>query len=163
MSKWTVQEQESSVKAAVFSSAFISLICLVYFLDEISLLWFKSELANDLLGFGYFIAVFYFFRSLYREPQLLNYGWRLRELHGDYPDEYLRSRFQRATALAFQLMIATSFLCIVLTDLVVKFGWQTFLSFKLFSIVTALVGSLSFYLALRTVLSEQDDTDQDTN
>ncbi|WP_040554146.1 hypothetical protein [Rheinheimera sp. A13L] len=163
MSKWSVQDQENSVKAAVFSSAFISLISFVYFLDEISLLWFKSEAANDLLTFGYLIAVFYFFRTLSCQPGLLNYGWRLRELHGDYADEYLRSRYQRATALAFQLMIITSFLCIVLTDLLVKFGWADFLSFKLFSILTVLVGSLSFYLKLRTVFNEQDDIEQETN
>lgn len=163
MSKWTVQEQENSVKAAVFSSALISLISFIYLLDEISLLWFKSEAANDLITFGYLIAVYYFFRTLSREPALLNYGWRLRELHGDYVDEYLRSRYQRATALAFQLMTLMSFLCIVFTDLVAKFGWEEFLSFKLFSILTLLAGSLSFYLKLRTVFHEQDDVDQEDN
>ncbi|MBU1620383.1 MAG: hypothetical protein KJ556_09020 [Gammaproteobacteria bacterium] len=163
MSKWSVQEQENSVKAAAFSSAFISWISILWFLDEITLLWFKSETANDLLLLGYLPCLYYIFRQMKNHPTVLNHGWRLAEWYGNYLDEYLRSRFQRATTMAFHMMLTVALLGVVLPDLLLKFGLDHFLSFKLFSIVTLFVGSLSFYLNIRTVFNEQDDTEQDAN
>jgi hypothetical protein len=163
MSKWSVQEQEDSVKAVVLNSAFISWISILWFLDEITLLWFKSEAANDLLLLGYLPCFYYYFRQIKNHPTGLNHGWRLSEWYGSYLDEYLRSRFQRAATMAFHVMLTAALLGIVLPDLLVKVGLEYFLSFKLFSILTLFVGSLSFYLNIRTVLDEQDDTEQDAN
>jgi hypothetical protein len=126
------------------------------------LFWFELKTVSDAFGFGVLFSVIYFLVKVTKQPKLLSYGWKIREICGDFQDEYLRSRFQRATTLAFHLMLTIAFAGYAATNLINKHGDPQWISFQLFPLLTIFIGTLSFYLSLRTVLDEQDETAQET-
>lgn len=125
--------------------------------------WFELKAASDVFGFGVLVSVVYFLVKVTKQPKLLSYGWKIREICGDFQDEYLRSRFQRATTLAYHLTIALAFAGYVTAQLISKKGNPDWLAFQPFLLLTIFIGSISFYLSLRTVLDEQDEAAQETN
>jgi hypothetical protein len=163
MATWTIEDQENCVKASLFGALFVALITGFQLLRDISLFWFQMSTLSDVFGFGIFLSLIYFLVKVRKTPKLLSYGWKIREICGDFQDEYLRSRFQRATTLAFHLMITIAFAGYAATHLINKHGDPQWISFQLFPLLTIFIGTLSFYLSLRTVLDEQDEPAQETN
>lgn len=161
MQTWTIEDQENVVKAALCGASFLTTLSGLLLLKEVSLYWFSLQFVGDLFGLAILIPLMLFLRSMWREPKLLSYGWRLRELCGDFKDEYLRSRFQRATTLAFQLMMMVAFFGFVLADLTIKFGEPAWITHKMVPLLTVCVGNLSFYLGLRNVLDVQEDATEE--
>jgi len=162
MTTWTIEEQENCVKAAITSAAFLSWLTGFHLLQDITLLWFQLSAVSEVIGATIILPLLYFIYKMWQQPKLLSYGWRLREICGDFPDEYLRSRFQRATTLAFQLTIITAFLGYVATQLVLAHGHPQWLSYQQVPLLTVFVGMLSFYLSLRNVLDDQDEPTEET-
>ena len=162
MSTWTIKEQENVMKSALFGASFLACLTGVLLLKEISLHWFNQPLVSDLFGMAILVPLFFFLRNMWREPKLLSYGWRLRELCGDFRDEYLRSSFQRATTLAFQLMMITAFLGFVATDIIIKYAESGWISHRMVPLLTVFVGNLGLYLGLHKVLDDQDDTAEES-
>ena len=163
MATWTIEDQENCVKAAIFGALFFALLTGFQLLKDISLFWFELKTVSDAFGFGVLFSVIYFLVKVTKQPKLLSYGWKIREICGDFQDEYLRSRFQRATTLAFHLTITIAFAGYAATNLINKHGDPQWISFQLFPLLTIFIGTLSFYLSLRTVLDEQDEPAQETN
>lgn len=163
MATWTIEDQENCVKASIFGALFFALLTGFQLLRDISLFWFELKAVSDAFGFGVLFSVIYFLVKVTKQPSLLSYGWKIREICGDFQDEYLRSRFQRATTLAFHLMILIAFLGYAATHLINKHGDPQWLTFQPFPLLTIFSGTLSFYLSLRTVLDEQDEAAQETN
>lgn len=157
MTAWTIEDQENCVKAAITSAAFLSWLTGFHLLKDITLLWFQLNTVSEVIGAAIILPLIYFMYKMWQQPKLLSYGWRLREMCGDFQDEYLRSRFQRATTLAFQLTILAAFLGYVASELVLAQGHPQWLSYKLVSLLTVFVGMLSFYLSLCNVLDDQDE------
>lgn len=157
MTTWTIEDQENCVKSAITSAAFLSWLTGFHLLKDITLLWFELTTVSEVIGAAIILPLIYFMYKMWQQPKLLSYGWRLREICGDFQDEYLRSRFQRATTLAFQLTILVAFLGYVASELVLAKGDPQWLSYKLVPLLTVFVGMLSFYLSLRNVLDEQDE------
>ena len=162
MARWTIEDQENCVKAAISGALFFALLTGFQLLRDISLFWFELKTVSDAFGFGVLFSVIYFLVKVTKQPKLLSYGWKIREICGDFQDEYLRSRFQRATTLAFHLMLTIAFAGYAATNLINKHGDPQWISFQLFPLLTIFIGTLSFYLSLRTVLDEQDETAQET-
>ncbi|KOO59649.1 hypothetical protein WH43_02490 [Rheinheimera sp. KL1] len=162
MARWTIEDQENCVKAAISGALFFALLTGFQLLRDISLFWFELKTVSDAFGFGVLFSVIYFLVKVTKQPGLLSYGWKIREICGDFQDEYLRSRFQRATTLAFHLMLTIAFAGYAATNLINKHGDPQWISFQLFPLLTIFIGTLSFYLSLRTVLDEQDETAQET-
>lgn len=160
MATWTIEDQENCVKAAIFGALFFALLTGFQLLKDISLFWFELKTVSDAFGFGVLFSVIYFLVKVRKQPKLLSYGWKIREICGDFQDEYLRSRFQRATTLAYHLTIVVAFSGYVITLLINKDGDPQWLAFQPFLLLTIFIGSISFYLSLRTVLDEQA---QETN
>ncbi len=163
MAVWTINDQENCVKAALFGALFVALITGFQLLKDISFFWFQMSTLSDVFGFGILCSVIYFLVKVRKLPKLLSYGWKIREICGDFQDEYLRSRFQRATTLAFNLMITIAFTGYAATNLINKHGDPQWIAFQPFLLLTIFIGTLSFYLSLRTVLEEQDEAAQETN
>ena len=163
MATWTIEDQENCVKAAIFGALFFALLTGFQLLRDISLFWFELKTVSDAFGFGVLFSLIYFLVKVTKQPSLLSYGWKIREICGDFQDEYLRSRFQRATTLAFHLTITIAFAGYAATNLINKHGDPQWLSFQPFPLLTIFIGTLSFYLSLRTVLDEQDEAAQETN
>lgn len=158
MSKWTIEDQENVVKASLTNALFLSVLVAVFLLEDLTLHWFGLVKISDAIGVSVIFPLIYFIRQFWKQPKILSYGWRLRELCGDFQDEYLRSHFQRATTLAFQLMMLAAAFGFVGSDLVIKYGDPSWISYKMVPLFTVLIGNLSFYLSLRHVLDEQDDS-----
>lgn len=163
MATWTIEDQENCVKAAIFGALFCALITGFQLLKNISLFWFELEAVSNAFSYGVLFSAIYFLVKVTKQPSLLSYGWKIREICGDFKDEYLRSRFQRATTLAYHLTIVVAFSGYVITHLINKNGDPQWLAFQPFLLLTIFVGSISFYLSLRTVLDEQDEAAQETN
>ncbi len=163
MAVWTVEDQENCVKASTFGALFLALLTGFQLLKDISLFWFEFKAVSDAFGYGVLLSLVYGLIKLTKEPKLLTYGWQTREASGAFQDEYLRSSFQRATTLAFHLMIFVALSGYAATHLVLKHGDPQWVSFQPFPLLTIFVGTLSFYLSLRTVLDEQDEAAQETN
>ena len=163
MATWTIQQQEDGIKAAISSAFFLTAYTGFSLLDDISTRWFGLPIMSSIMQFGLMIAVLYFLRQMYKQPSLLSYGWRIREMFGDYPDEYLRSRFQRATTIACQLMIMSGFAVYVLTMLIEKHGDPKWLSYKIVVLFPMFIGNLSFYLTLRTALDDATEQNEPSN
>ncbi|WP_233080993.1 hypothetical protein [Rheinheimera soli] len=163
MAVWTIEDQENCVKATLFGALFFVLLTGFQLLKDISLFWFQLTLVSDAFGYGVLFSVIYFLVKVTKQPSLLSYGWKIREICGDFQDEYLRSRFQRATTLAFHLTITIAFAGYAATNLINKHGDPQWISFQLFPLLTIFIGTLSFYLSLRSVLAEQDEPAQETN
>ncbi|MDF3125057.1 hypothetical protein [Rheinheimera sp. 1928-s] len=163
MAVWTIEDQENCVKASIFGALFFALLTGFQLLKDISLFWFQLTVVSDAFGYGVLFSVIYFLVKVTKQPSLLSYGWKIREICGDFQDEYLRSRFQRATTLAFHLTITIAFAGYAATNLINKHGDPQWISFQLFPLLTIFIGTLSFYLSLRTVLDEQDEPAQETN
>lgn len=157
MATWTIQQQEDGIKAAISSAFFLTAYTGFSLLDDISTRWFGLPIMSSIMQFGLMIAVLYFLRQMYKQPNLLSYGWRIREMFGDYPDEYLRSCFQRATTIACQLMIMSGFAVYVLTMLIEKHGDPKWLSYKIVILLPIFIGNLSFYLTLRTTFDDAEE------
>jgi MFS family permease len=157
MSKWTIEEQEKVVKASLVGALFVGWLTALFLLEELTLRWFGLVRISDAIGVSVIIPLIYYFRQLLKNPKVLSYGWRLRELCGEFQDEYLRSRFQQATTLAFQLMMFAAFFGYVGGEIVTKFGDPAWLSYKMVPLLVIVSGNLSFYLSLRNVLDVQDD------
>lgn len=162
MSTWNIEDQENCVKAAITTAAFLSWLTGFHLLKDITLLWFQLNTVSAVIGAAIILPLIYFMYKMWQQPKLLSYGWRLREMCGDFQDEYLRSRFQRATTLAFQLTILVAFLGYVATELVLAHGNPKLLSYQQVPLLTVLVGMLSFYLSLRNVLDDQDEPAEET-
>lgn len=162
MTTWSIEDQENCIKAAVTSAAFLSWFTGFHLLKDITLLWFQLSTVSAVIGAAIILPLIYFMYKMWQQPKLLSYGWRLREMCGDFQDEYLRSRFQRATTLAFQLTILVAFLGYVATELVLAHGNPQWLSYQQVPLLTVLVGMLSFYLSLRNVLDDQDEPAEET-
>jgi hypothetical protein len=158
MSKWTIEEQENVVKASLVGALFVGWITAIFLLEEITLRWFGFVRISDAIGVSVIVPLIYYFHHLRKNPKALSYGWRIRELCGEFQDEYLRNRFQQATTLAFQLMIFAAFFGYVGAEIVTRFGDPAWLSFKMAPLLVIVCGNLSFYLSLRNVLDDQDDT-----
>ena len=158
MSKWTIEDQENVIKASLVGALFVAWITAIFLLKELTLLWFGFVRISDAIGVSVIIPLIYYFRQLRKNPKVLSYGWRLRELCGEFQDEYLRSRFQQATTLAFQLMMFAAIVGYVGGGIVNKFGDPAWLSYKMVPLLVIVSGNLSFYLSLRDVLDDQDDT-----
>ena len=163
MATWTIEDQENCVKAAIFGALFFALLTGFQLLRDISLFWFELKAVSDAFSYGVLFSVIYFLVKVTKQPKLLSYGWKIREICGDFQDEYLRSRFQRATTLAYHLTLVVAFSGYVTTHLITKNGNPDWLGFQPFLLLTIFAGSISFYLSLRTVLDEQDETAQDSN
>lgn len=163
MATWTIEDQENCVKAAIFGALLFAQLTGFQLLRDISLFWFDLKAVSDAFGFGVLFSVIYFLVKVTKQPKLLSYGWKIREICGDFQDEYLRSRFQRATTLAFHLTITIAFAGYAATNLINKHGDPQWLAFQPFLLLTIFIGSISFYLSLRTVLAEQDEPAQETN
>lgn len=163
MALWTIEDQENCVKASLFGAIFVALITGFELLRDISLFWFELKTVSDAFGFGVLFSVIYFLVKVTKQPKLLSYGWKIREICGDFQDEYLRSRFQRATTLAYHLTIVVAFSGYVITHLINKDGDPQWLVFQPFLLLTIFIGSISFYLSLRTVLDVQEEPEQETN
>ncbi|MFC4653536.1 MULTISPECIES: hypothetical protein [Rheinheimera] len=157
MATWTIEDQENCVKASHVGALFIALMTGFTLLKDISLYWFEQPAVSDIFGFGVAFSLIYFLYQVAKQPKFLSYGWRIREICGDFQDEYLRSRFQRATTLAYTLTITVAFAGYVATHLIIKNGDPQWVAFQPFPLLTVFVGTLSFYLSLRTVLDEQDE------
>jgi hypothetical protein len=157
MSKWTIEEQENVVKASLVGALFLVGFAAVFLLEELTLRWFGLVKISDAIGVSVIIPLIYLIRQTWRNPKTLSYGWRLRELCGEFQDEYLRNRFQQATTLAFQLMIFAAFFGYVGAEIITRFGDPAWLSFKMAPLLVIFCGNLSFYLSLRNVLDDQDD------
>lgn len=156
MSKWTIQAQENIVKAAILSSGFLAALSGLYLAQDILLHWFGLVRVSAAVELLVVIPLFYVLKQIHQQPVILSYGWRLQELYGDHLEEYLRSRYQRATALGFQLMILTGFFGYVLAHLILAHGDPAWISHKMVPFLTLFVGNLSFYLSLRHVLDDND-------
>ena len=156
MRHWTIEDQENSVKASIIASGFLALLFGIYLLEEITLRWFGLAKISDAIGFSAVFITIFFIRAIWKFPKMMSYGWRLKEIKGEFQDEYLRSNFQRATTLAFQLMILIGFLCYIVSNVLVNKGDPAWISYKLVTLLPVFVGLLSFYLSLRKVLDEQD-------
>jgi hypothetical protein len=163
MARWTIEDQENCVKASIFGALFFALLTGFQLLRDISLFWFELKIVSDIFGVGILASLVYFLVKVAKQPSLLSYGWKIREICGDFQDEYLRSRFQRATTLAYHLTIALAFAGYVTAQLISKKGNPDWLAFQPFLLLTIFIGSISFYLSLRTVLDEQDEAAQETN
>lgn len=163
MATWTIEDQENCVKAAIFGALFFAMITGFQLLRDISLFWFELEAVSDAFSYGVLFSVIYFLVKVTKQPKLLSYGWKIREICGDFQDEYLRSRFQRATTLAYNLTLVVAFSGYAVTHLLNKHGDPQWLAFQPFLLLTIFVGSISFYLSLRTVLDEQEEPEQETN
>lgn len=163
MTVWTIEDQENCVKAAILGALFFALLTGFQLLKDISLFWFDLKAVSDAFGVGVLFSVIYFLVKVTKQPKLLSYGWKIREICGDFQDEYLRSRFQRATTLAYNLTIVVAFSGYAITNLINKNGDPQWLAFQPFLLLTIFIGSISFYLSLRTVLDEQDEVTQETN
>lgn len=163
MATWTIEDQENCVKAALFGALFFAQLTGFQLLRDISLFWFDLKAVSDAFSYGVLFSLIYFLVKVTKQPKLLSYGWKIREICGDFQDEYLRSRFQRATTLAYNLTIVVAFSGYVTTHLINKDGDPQWLVFQPFLLLTIFIGSLSFYLSLRTVLDEQDEAAQETN
>ncbi len=157
MSNWTIQEQENSVKAAATCACFVSWLSGIWLLEQISLFWPELKGVNTTLLIALLVTVGWFLRKLSQQPSLLSYGWRMREICGEFQDEYLRTSFQRATSRAFYLMTLIAFIGLVTPDVVAKFTDPAVLSNQLFPLLILLSGNLSFYLQLRGVLDDSAD------
>lgn len=162
MQIWTIEDQENVVRAARLSANFLAILAGLWLIEDISLLWFNLTQVNALINLAMLLVLIIFLRKFWREPKLMSYGWRMRELCGDFQDEYLRSRFQSATTLAFQLMMMAAFFGFLIADLVIKHGDPSLISHKMVPLLTIFVGNLSFYLSLRNVLDDQDDTAEES-
>ena len=162
MQIWTIEDQENFVRAARLSANFLAILAGLWLIEDIGLLWFNLTHARDLISLATLLTLIIFIRKFWREPKLLSYGWRLRELCGDFQDEYLRSRFQSATTLAFQLMMMVALLGFFIADLTKKYGEPSWISHKMVPLLTVFIGNLSFYLSLRNVLDDQDDTAEES-
>lgn len=162
MQIWTIEDQENFVRAARLSANFLAILAGLWLIEDIGLLWFNLTHARDLISLATLLTLIIFIRKFWREPKLLSYGWRLRELCGDFQDEYLRSRFQSATTLAFQLMMMVALLGFFIADLTIKYGEPSWISHKMVPLLTVFIGNLSFYLSLRNVLDDQDDTAEES-
>jgi len=157
MSKWTIEEQENVVKASLVGALFLVGFAAVFLLEELTLRWFGLVKISDAISVSVIVPLIYYFHHLRKNPKVLSYGWRLRELCGEFQDEYLRNRFQQATTLAFQLMMFAAFFGYVGGEIVTKFGDPAWLSYKMVPLLVIVSGNLSFYLSLRNVLDDQDD------
>jgi len=158
MSKWTIEDQENVVRASLVGALFVAWITAIFLLKELTLLWFGFVRISDAIGVSVIIPLIYYFRQLRKNPKVLSYGWRLRELCGEFQDEYLRNRFQQATTLAFQLMMFAALFGYVGCEIVISFGDPAWLSYKMVPLLVIVSGNMSFYLSLRNVLDDQDDT-----
>lgn len=162
MRHWTIEDQENSVKASIIASGFLALLFGIYLLEEITLRWFGLAKISDAIGFSAVFITIFFIRAIWKFPKMMSYGWRLKEMKGEFQDEYLRSNFQRATTLAFQLMILIGFLCYIASNLVVNKGDPAWISYKLVTLLPVVAGLSSFYLSLRKVLDEQEGSVKDS-
>lgn len=162
MTVWTIEDQENCVKAALLGALFFALLTGFQLLRDISLFWFELKIVSDIFGVGILASLVYFLVKVAKQPSLLSYGWKIREICGDFQDEYLRSRFQRATTLAYHLTIALAFAGYATAQLISKKGNPDWLAFQPFLLLTIFIGSISFYLSLRTVLDEQEEQVQDS-
>ncbi len=158
MTKWTIEDQENCVKSGITGAAFVALLTGFELLRSISLSWLENKALADVFGVGVILSVFYFLYQIRHQPKMMSYGWKIKEINGDFQDEYLRSRFQRATTMAFQLAMLTAFAGYALTELVLELGKTAMLPPQLVPLLTVFVGTLAFYLNLRTALDEQDET-----
>ena len=157
MRHMTIKEQENFIQASLTGAAFITVMATIFLLEEITLLWFGLTKISDAIGVSMLIPVLIYLVQMKKNPKMLSYGWRLRELCDEFDDEYLRSRFQSATTLAFQLMMFAALLGYIASDMVIQLGDPAWLSHKMLPFLVLFVGNLSFYLSLRNVLDVQDE------
>lgn len=160
MINWTIQQQENSVKAAVTGACFLSWLSGIWLLEQISFFWPEQKGVHAALSIALLVAVGWFLRKVAQQPGFFRYGWRLREICGEFQDEYLRTSFQRATSRAFYLMTSIAFIGLVAPDVVAKFADPSVIPQQLFPLLILFSGNLSFYLQLRTVL---DDSAEETS
>ncbi len=157
MSNWTIQDQENSVKAAATGACFVSWLTGIWLLEQISMFWPELTGVNAVLSIALLVTVGWFLRKMSQQPRLLSYGWRLREICGEFHDEYLRASFQRATSRAFSLMMLVALIGLVTPDVVAKFADPARVSNQLFPLLILFSGNLSFYLQLRGALDDAAD------
>lgn len=157
MANWTIQDQENSVKAAATGACFLSWLSGIWLLEQISLFWPELKGVNTALSIALLVTVGWFLRKIAQQPSFLSYGWRIREICGDFQDEYLRTSYQRATSRAFSLMLLMAFIGLVTPEVVANFAEPTLVSNQLFPLLILFSGNLSFYLQLRGVLDDSAD------
>ncbi|MCT6698049.1 hypothetical protein [Rheinheimera sp. 4Y26] len=163
MKTWTIEDQENCVKSGITGAAFVAALTGFELLRDITLAWFDFKLLADVFGIGIILSVLWFLYQIRHQPKMMTYGWKIREINGDFQDEYLRSRFQHATTMAFQLAMLTAFTGYAFTELLINEGKTALLPPQLVPLFTVFVGTLTFYLKLRTTLDEQDDNTAETN
>jgi hypothetical protein len=157
MSNWTIQDQENSVKAATTGACFLSWLSGIWLLEQICLFWPELKGVNTVLSIALLVTIGWFLRKLAQQPGFFSYGWRMREICGEFQDEYLRTRFQRATCRAFHLMTGIAITGHLTLGLVADFAELVVISNQLFPLLILFSGNLSFYMQLRGVLDDSAD------
>ncbi len=160
MSTWSIQEQEASIKATTLSAGFISGLTGCMLFEELSTKWLQVTALSYFFEISILVCCVLFLRQAAKNPQLLSFGWRKREIYGNYQDEYLRSGFQQASTVAFQSTIIIAFVGYLFSDLIAKNGDPSWVFDKQFLLLSVFVGNLTFYLKLRQMFNDQDDQDE---
>ncbi len=161
MTTWSIQEQEGAIKAAIISSGFLTAFTGFNLLAEISTRWLGLPMLSTIMHVGLLVSSIMFIRALWMHPNVASHGLRLREIFGNYTDEYLRSRFQRATTVACQLMIGSGFAIYVLVMFIDKHSNSAWISYELVALLPLFIGNLSLYWTLRNTLDDADESAND--
>ncbi len=157
MSTWSIQEQEASIKAATINAGFISCLTGSLLFEELSSKWLQVTALSYFFEISILVCCILFLRKAVKNPQLLSFGWRKREIYGNYQDEYLRSGFQQASTVAFQITIIVCFVGYLCSDLIAKNGDPSWVFDKHFLLLSVFAGNLTFYLKLRQMFDDQDE------